>query len=201
MWSVLHCVGFYVDSSLENPDHLVAPLRNILPCIFCRNSFRTFYKTMGPPRTGFVSQWLYDIHGMVNDKLHIQAIDEFIEAYDGPSDSRTRFRDAMVENVKILYREPTFEVIKKRFLTDPEVNKAHLHTLLVVLTMKNSTDELRAWLKVLERYAPDDSVSRIVRARDMFSEALRVKYGEDNTRTRSTAELFVAGSCINNMCA
>jgi len=96
-WKLLHSIAF---SFPNNPTlkqkttykQFFTSIKYILPCIYCRNSFRDYLEEL-PLSEKFLknsktlSLWLYKIHNKVNDKLRKQGLNEkpdptFNEVYD-----------------------------------------------------------------------------------------------------------------------
>jgi hypothetical protein len=77
----LHAAGFLCDAGQQNQfDALVRPLKQLLPCRYCRDSFVGFYDGLGPAKKGQCSMWAYEVHKLVNKKLAAQRLDKLFEA-------------------------------------------------------------------------------------------------------------------------
>lgn len=74
-WRLLHLMAFSDHRSPELYTFL-KNLPNILPCKYCRESLRKFYKE-SPLRDAYpndLAKWMYDIHNDVNNKLRKQGL-------------------------------------------------------------------------------------------------------------------------------
>jgi hypothetical protein len=88
-WQLFHLIAF----KSPHPDEFLIGIKDILPCKFCRESTSEFIKNH--PLRGDPGKWLYEIHGMVNDKLRNQAKTDATIVDPG--------------------HEPSFEEIKERY--------------------------------------------------------------------------------------
>lgn len=89
-WQLFHLISF----RSEHPDDVLNQMKDVLPCKYCRQSTTEFVKTH--PLRGDPGKWLYEIHGMVNDKLRTQAQTDPTVVDPGP--------------------EPSFEEVKARYM-------------------------------------------------------------------------------------
>lgn len=69
-WQLFHLIAF----RSEHPDDVLAAMKDVLPCRFCRESTTQFVKEH--PLRGDPGRWLYDIHARVNAKLRTQAAED-----------------------------------------------------------------------------------------------------------------------------
>ena len=92
-WVMLHTIaqGFNKDNESAFKT-FYSNLRNVLPCIYCRNSFSEFLEKC-PIRTGSrreFNKWLYAIHNLVNDKLRKQGLVQWNNPSFADVDARYR---------------------------------------------------------------------------------------------------------------
>ena len=66
-WQLFHLIAF----SSPSPQELLMNIKDVLPCKYCRASTTEFTSEM--PVCRDAGRWLYDLHGMVNNKLREQA--------------------------------------------------------------------------------------------------------------------------------
>ena len=102
-WLFLHCVtmGYPYEINKSDPKHLLEKMKqkkffeslgNVLPCVYCRESYNNFIKKQ--PLTDDIlnsreklAKWFYDIHNLVNKKLkvsddEIPSFKKFYERYE-----------------------------------------------------------------------------------------------------------------------
>jgi len=104
-WKLLHSICIEYDSKYKE-DYILFfdNLKYVLPCIYCRNSFTEYSEKLKIDNylndSYSLSEWIYKIHNMVNDKLRKQ---------------------------NLLHEEdPTFEEIYQRYLSYVnDINKAN----------------------------------------------------------------------------
>ena len=92
-WVMLHMIaqGFQKENATAFR-LFYSNLRNVLPCIYCRNSFTEFLEQC-PIRTTShkdFNKWLYDIHNLVNDKLRKQGLVQWKDPTFAEVDARYR---------------------------------------------------------------------------------------------------------------
>jgi hypothetical protein len=147
MWDILQASAFLCDENGISGNGLVEPLTRLLPCIYCRNSFVTFYSQLGPPADTKCAFWMNKVHNLVNYKLITQK-----------AEATGLGRDFTIHSSKLL-SEPTFEVLKKRFIVnreEPIVRRSLLTALLAIvmaLELKNTPDDLQSFnifIKILK---------------------------------------------------
>ena len=164
LWDTLQSSAFLCDSYNIGPVPLLKPLKVLLPCIFCRNSYNTFYDQLGDPALGKSALYVYKIHETVNKKLSTQRIEAFIEKQTLWSlDQKAFFRNSSLEMFQDTtikpFHSPTMEVLKKRFLVNREeaISWRNVSTSLLAIVMAlqeyseplKHRSELETFLKAL----------------------------------------------------
>lgn len=91
-WQLFHLIAF----RSEHPEDVLADMKDILPCRFCRESTAEFVKEHPLRGHGDPGLWLYEIHNKVNAKLRKQAANDPTVIDPGP--------------------DPSFEDVKARYL-------------------------------------------------------------------------------------
>ena len=79
MWKILHTVAFSdIDQIRSNKAHIIdflGCLHEVLPCVYCRESFKIFMTQMPDVGetidNGTLDRWMYDMHSRVNQKLGV----------------------------------------------------------------------------------------------------------------------------------
>jgi hypothetical protein len=90
-WQLFHLIAF--KSAPDDARPLLADMKDVLPCKFCRASTSEFVKKH--PSKKPYGRWMYDIHNMVNNKLRTQCADDPKVINPGP--------DPEFEEVKAKY--------------------------------------------------------------------------------------------------
>jgi len=196
MWDILHAAGRVYDMNSTNIDALVRPLKKILPCRYCRDSFVVFYDLLNRPITGQGLKWTYDVHTLVNEKL-----------------AKQRLEKSGVSGVplKDLFAEPSFEVVQKRLL----VNSDELFTwkaisvVLLALTMSGADEKdllgFVGALAIAVTFSKQQNASMINDFLDLFvrTPAAQRRQLLDSTKYTNHqphSDLIRAGSCIAGSC-
>jgi len=161
LWDTLQSSAFLCDSYKISPVHLLKPLKQLLPCIFCRTSYATFYEESGDPTLGSAALYVSNVHQKVNRKLATQRIDAFIEKHsEWPQENKDFYRAASLEMFSDTtitpYIKPSLEVLKKRFLVNREecIAWRNLSTSLLAIVMyleeaKSHRAEFDTFIKAL----------------------------------------------------
>jgi len=193
MWELLHSAGQVYDANSMNIDPLVRPLKIILPCRYCRDSFVLFYDELRKPVTGRGLLWTYKVHTLVNEKL-----------------ARQRLEKSGVTGVplKDLFSEPTFEVLQKRLLvnSDELFTWKSISVVLLALTMSNADEkELVTFVSALRRaieVSKQQNTQMIVDFLDVFLKSTDRRHLLDTTKysNGTHSDLIRAGSCIAGSC-
>lgn len=122
LWEVLHGLSWLSQSSQSNK-HLFDILDNLnilLPCIYCRQSYRVFFqkdearqylelKNEGP-------EYVYLLHSRVNDKLELQKFTEIMTPFQSIINNSTLVDEIQKKFILLHCRTPSFEVVKKRWV-------------------------------------------------------------------------------------
>ena len=193
MWELLHSAGQVYDANSMNIDALVRPLKVILPCRYCRDSFVLFYDELRKPVTGRGLLWTYNVHTLVNEKL-----------------ARQRLEKSGVSGVplKDLFSEPTFEVVRKRLLvnSDELFTWKSISVVLLALTMSNAEETefvsfVNALMKAVE-LSKQQNTQMIVEFLDVFLKSNNRRHLLETTKysNASHSDLIRAGSCIAGSC-
>jgi hypothetical protein len=215
MWDLLQSSAFLLDASKVPSNSLIEPLRRLLPCIYCRNSFVDFYSLLGVPKKSQAAQWVYDVHKLVNRKLMKQRAEAFVQ-------KRPQF-NSIVNDSHELLSEPKMEVLQKRFLVNREepICRRGLLTVLLALVMalqlKNEMEDIKALHKFIEslvvvikisrQYNAEELISIVVdlgemqHLQDMRSFLEYMKYGDSGIDGHKASSLIKAGACISGTCA
>jgi hypothetical protein len=201
MWDTLHSAAFALDKKNINIDHLVEPLRRILPCRYCRDSFGEFYKALGKPQNGLGLEWTYRVHNLVNEKLAKQRLQAFAEKH---GTIKNAFGHVSELNVS-----PTFEVIQKRLLvnSDELFTWKALSVVLLALAMSNADENsLSTFVSALQKAIIESrqpNASMLVEMLDDYLDTSdkrlfidTLKYGKN----KKNSDLIRAGSCVAGTC-
>lgn len=139
-WEFLHAAAFLLDAQKINTT-LFDCLNELLPCMYCRDSYVKFYKQLKKPEPGMYAKWIFMIHKLVNQKLNSQRISKIIEKY--PRFAKLR----EIENLFLV--EPTELVLKKRFMVNREepISFRAVSTMLLAFTMAAESPHLHNILK------------------------------------------------------
>ena len=75
-WPLFHAIAYYHDRHEEekgkkNIRVFFKSMQHILPCIYCRRSYRQYIQEMPVPSVNLF-EWSYHLHNKVNDKLRKQ---------------------------------------------------------------------------------------------------------------------------------
>lgn len=108
-WDLFHRIAFHS----KHPE-VLKHIADILPCKFCRNSTRRFVRELPyDPRNP--AKWLYEIHNMVNHKLHSQSLRDKKVIDPGPNPS--------FEEIEAKYNNRSLnELVGQEFLLSAAVN-------------------------------------------------------------------------------
>lgn len=139
-WEFLHNAAFLLDSHKQETT-LFLHLNQLLPCMYCRDSYVKFYKQLKKPEVGMYSKWIYMIHKLVNQKLNSQRISKIIE-------NNPQF--ANLKKIESLFLvEPSELVLKKRFMVNREepISFRAVSTMLLAFSMAAQTQDLFNILK------------------------------------------------------
>ena len=215
MWDVLQASAFLCDENGISGRGFVEPLMRLLPCIYCRNSFVTFYSQLGPPADNTCAFWMSKIHNLVNFKLMTQKAEA------------TGLGLAFTKNSSKLLSEPSYEVLHKRFIVnreEPIVKRSLLTALLAIvmaLELKNNNEDLLAFQIFVGYLKNIISASRQENTEHLLKILNELKPFEGPTKMRETLEfykyyntadpvvknatdataLIKAGACIKGTCA
>lgn len=195
MWDILHAAGRVYDMNNTNIDPLIRPLRVILPCKYCRDSFVLFYEALKKPVTGRGLQWTYDVHTLVNEKLARQRLE----------------KSGLKVPLKDLFSQPSFEVLQKRLLvnTDELFTWKAISVVLLALTMSNADEsEFTAFLMALKKAVLFSKQQNAHMINDFLDLFMRTPLGQrrallDSTKysnNKAQSDLIRAGSCIAGSC-
>lgn len=158
LWILLQNTAFILDETGKENVAIYENLKVLLPCSFCRNSFIQFIypdnkSSTWLPQKDFYAKWVYELHSKVNRKLNQQHVDETVTlAPLGLSILLKRFLNIIVDtNMKVLFKEPSFEVVQKRYLVSKEepYRKLDVEIVLLAMAMYGETiydaDTLKTW--------------------------------------------------------
>ena len=220
LWRILHTLSFSPDAMNHAVDvsEFIKTFRYILPCIFCRNSFRTFVTDLESKyeetladtvSSGHLSRWLYKMHGLVNAKLDEQ------------------------EHPGVKGRYINFECLTKRFILKPVAfTSSDVWEILQIFALNYpdaGADELTQKRRAYERFfqlipdmlqiaganqklvellADDEDVFLFDNATELFNYITRKKalfYGERNvlqflSDEHSLFEICKATKCMQEIC-
>lgn len=142
MWDILHSACILSDTSKQSAVPLLRPLKMLLPCIFCRESFTKFYNCLGDPPIGLASEYLRLMHSIVNKKLSTQRLMAYVAKH---TDWSTSHKEFFIKHTVLMdsdptikpFTEPTQEVLQKRFRVNREepLTWKHLSVLLLAVVM------------------------------------------------------------------
>ena len=108
-WDLFHRIAHHS----QNPN-VLKHIADVLPCKFCRNSTRRFVREL-PYDPSNPTKWLYEIHNMVNHKLHSQSLRDKKVIDPGPNPS--------FEVVSVKYKNRSLnELVGREFLLSVAVN-------------------------------------------------------------------------------
>ena len=199
------------------------PLKKLLPCVYCRNSYVGFYDMMGPPPTrsktassSGCAQWVQQIHTLVDTKLASQKLEAVIAAHNWPKSMCDELRASILPTV------PTFEVLQKRFAVNREeaISYRSLSTALLAILMyaqEANTDDLREPLQffcrglreaVLE--ADQKNTAALLDLLDCIIDGIlkpwatlraSVEYKKYGRKYKGNSQFIKAGICFNGTCA
>jgi len=130
MWDILHSAAGVCDEKKVSMNELLKTLDILLPCIYCRESYKIFRNQLGQCKKGEAVSFMFDLHNLVNQKLRKQRIEAFqSEVLNmSPSSNReelTKLLSSFMDNTSIKpYLSPTLEIVKKRYC----VNRDDLFT-------------------------------------------------------------------------
>lgn len=215
MWDLLQSSAFLMDGAKVSGVSLIEPLRRLLPCIYCRNSFVDFYKVLGAPKKDHSAQWVYEVHKLVNRKLMRQRAETFVR-------ERPKY-EGLVNDSEDLLSEPKMEVLQKRFLVnreEPICRRGFLTVLLafvIALQLKNELEDIKALDKFLAALQTVIRLTKQYNASELMTivndlrriEGLHhmrqylefMKYGETGIDGTKASSLIKAGACISGTCA
>lgn len=221
MWTILQNVAFLLDEKSESCVAIYKSLEVLLPCIHCRNSYTEFYKDYSDPLMGQYAQWVYQMHSRVNSKLNGQQIDKALEKV-GSTWIRGAIRAFLQKTQKILFKEPSFEVVTKRFEMNYEEPITRKDLMIVLLALATNYEKslhkeaLYKWLdcirSVIAAMAGRDTTAAtmleyisivqnaILKDANVLDTVVQLKYGILNEESRYAASLIVAGSCLKHTC-
>jgi hypothetical protein len=196
MWDILHSSAFALDRSNINIDSLVEPLRVILPCRYCRDSFVDFYKDLGRPETGLGLEWTFKVHNLVNNKLANQRLQAYAQKHG------TKIKADINASI-------SFDVVQKRLLvnSDELFTWKSISVVLLALAMSGADHtSLNKFIKAL-RVAIDksrqpnanvliDVLDEYLDSEDKRAFVDNIKYGKH----KKYSELIRAGSCVSGTC-
>lgn len=130
LWDVLHASSFLSDARGMSFRAIAEPLKELLPCRYCRDSYVGFYNTVGPPSVNS-AQWLWHVHTLVDTKLASQKLEAIIKRHEWPKSMCDELRLSLEPSV------PSFEVMQKRFAVNREeaISFKNLSTSLLALLM------------------------------------------------------------------
>ena len=114
VWTVLHGLSFLNPSSSSMPV-ILDSLNDVLPCIFCRESFRDYFNIDDAKEVfemGNGHKYVVYLHNKVDDKLEKQRLEKFINACEIKDN---KLIEIMNENFRIVSNRPTFDIMQKRF--------------------------------------------------------------------------------------
>ena len=133
MWEIMHSSAFILDKHKLNSESLYKSLTILLPCRHCRESFNIFWEQTGPPERGHTARWVYEIHKLVNRKLHNQRVEKYIGSQNLPK----KINRVLLQSAIDLFPEPSFEVVCKRYLVNNDESLAwtSVSTALLALCM------------------------------------------------------------------
>jgi hypothetical protein len=209
MWDMLQSSAFLLDGQKVPSVGLLEPLRRLLPCVYCRNSYVDFYKALGQPKRGLAATWVYDVHKLVNRKLMRQRAEAFV--------AKMPKHQGLVAESHELLSEPKLDVLQKRFLVNREepICRRGLLTVLLAIVMALETNHenllaldkfLKAVIGVVilsKQYNADELIDILERLRSIKTTVeMRLfldymKYGTAN----GNSGLIKAGACIDGTCA
>lgn len=217
LWDVLQSSAFLCDENGLKGQNLVEPLMRLLPCIYCRRSFVDFYATLGPPKDRGCASWVTKVHGLVNFKLNAQKAEA------------TGLGQEFVRDASKLISEPSFEVLRKRFIINREepIIKRHLLTALIAIIMalelKNNNEDLESLnvflrtLRAVITVARQENTSELLKILDdldpfkgpsQMRQSLEFYKYYNNSEdlrvvkdARQATDLIKAGACIAGTCA
>jgi hypothetical protein len=202
MWELLHSSAFIFDANKTNIDSLVEPLRSILPCRYCRDSFVLFYEDLGRPHTGSGLKWTFDVHNLVNKKLAKQRQEAFAKKYSSQSKH-------LEQNYMDLASTPSLEIVQKRLLvnSDELLSWKSISIVLLALAMANvDQHKLKDFVMALQKAIflskqGNSNDLRLVLDEFLLSSDKRkfiddLKYGQK----KHYSELIRAGACMNGTC-
>jgi hypothetical protein len=207
MWEILHASSFVADKYRYNMDTLINLLPSILPCIYCRESCAKFKAALGRASTGHAAQYCYVLHNTVNAKLQNQKVDAFLSSTKWSETQKDMFRSSS----SVLFSQPSFEVVEKRFLvnSDESFLWKDLSIVLLALCMseapiKERNEFIRELIKII-RLSKQANASMLIETLEIL-----VPLGNDKARQlldkikyneHSNSELIRAGACIKGTCA
>jgi hypothetical protein len=209
MWVLLQNVAFRLDQKHESCVAIYKSLEILLPCIHCRNSYTEFYKEYSDPAVGQYALWVYRMHSRVNSKLNRQQIDKALDMVSSIW-IRGALRTFLDKTQTILFKEPSFDVVQKRFemnYEEPVTRKDLMVVLLALATHYDPDlhkDALLKWLDCIFSVVPMQEIqivqNAIQRDANLLETVIQLKYGVLDETSRYAASLIVAGSCLKHTC-
>ena len=209
MWTLLQNVAFLLDEKKIGCISIYKSLEVLLPCIHCRHSYKEFYAEYSDPVPGSYANWVYRMHSRVNSKLESQQMDKALQNVDSAF-YRGSIRVFLQKSRNIIYKEPSFEVVEKRFrmnFEDP-VPKRDITTILLALAT-NYNQELHKqpllhWIDCIYEVLPKEELKIFQEAirnnANLLNTAIQLKYGSIDENSKYAASLMKAGSCLKNTC-
>lgn len=209
MWVLLQNVAFLLDKKQETCVAIYKSLEVLLPCIHCRNSYTEFFKDFSDPTAGNYAEWVYRMHKRVNFKLNNQQIEKALSQVTSVF-FRGSIRTFLEKTREILFKEPTFEVVQKRFEMNYEDPVPRRDLMIVLLALATNYDKaihkepLLKWLQCIYDVLPKAEILVVMQAivsdKNVLDTVIQLKYGSLNEDSRFAASLIKAGSCLKNTC-
>ena len=213
-WEVLHASAFLLDMN-KKTSRIFFLLNELLPCMYCRESYVKFYAKLRGPSLEKYAYWLFLMHNLVNKKLSDQRIEKIASAHPELKNI-SKFKDLFLVG-------PTELVTKKRFMVDREEPLVwrSVSTMLLAFSMAAETgsqsvkNALKEYVKeILDIYDLCPPSEQVTRAK-LYLESLKglepsqmrvkleeLKYGSLKSAytPRQISELIRAHTCFEGSC-
>ncbi len=131
-WKLVHSIAYYYDYYETDKDgkkinQFYNSMKHILPCIYCRRSFKQYLSEL-PLDTTSLFEWSYRIHNKVNNKLRKQGYNEkpdpsfkkvkkFYDEYFSKKKNCAEMGWNFIYSIVFNYDEGISDIRKKGYLT------------------------------------------------------------------------------------